>query len=223
MYTYVTKAELKPYKTFCHEALTELQQQLKTEDITMSINLIGSGAGNLVTQNAKGEFDLDYNLSLSKIPEKYLVKPHALKDKIRTALDKIMLQKNQSCAITNMSPYGQDSKSVITYKCCLPPSGDPKIERLNFFHLDIALMIKDTKFTSKLTHDKRTEAFIWNQLPDFSEQTKQLNFIKSHKKWNNVRNLYLQKKNDCSTKALPSYAIYSMALNEVYQKFNHKK
>ena len=159
MYTYVTKTELKPYKTFCHKVLTELQQQLKTEGIIVSINLIGSGAENLVTQNDNGEFDLDYNLTLTAIPEKYLDNLHALKDKIRTGLDKIMSQKSPSEITFHTPPHGQDSTSVITYRYCLPVPCGSGAPTPKYFCIDIALMVRSKVCRNSYTISRQKPSY----------------------------------------------------------------
>lgn len=49
MYTYVTKGEVKPYKSICRSMLQQMVNSLKKRyGITAQIQLIGSGANNLV-------------------------------------------------------------------------------------------------------------------------------------------------------------------------------
>lgn len=208
MYVYVTKEEVKPYKNYCQNVLNRLGKKLKKEyAISVYSSLTGSGARNMVTRNGNGSFDLDYNLVMTSIPREYANTPEMLKIVVRNMLDKLMDE--------NFS-YGQDSTSSITY---LVHSLDGKKVEFSF---DVALLLeeKDTKKRSRLIHNKKTGAFIWNRIPDRKKLEIKEAAIKEAGCWTDVKRIYLDRKNmylrrqdHCHS----SSAVYSEAIHEVYQ------
>ena len=66
MYEYVNDKEfLSRMRSLCGEIMQDLCHTLKSEyDIGASFYLVGSGAKNLIMQNANRPIDLDYNLEI---------------------------------------------------------------------------------------------------------------------------------------------------------------
>lgn len=107
MYDFVVDAEVKPYRTYCTQVLTELREILHGEhEIKTEFYLVGSGAKNLVTRDGDGPFDLDYNLCILGMPNRYWNDLKHLKDTVRDSLNRIVKK--------TLFSDGQDSKSVIT-------------------------------------------------------------------------------------------------------------
>ena len=126
MYKYVTKGEAAPYRACCSDVLNRLKMKLEKEyGIKAYVTLIGSGAKNMVTRDGKGPFDLDYNLVLTSIPQKYEKSPEHLKNDIRKLLDRMVDKR--------FTP-GKDSTSSIKY---IVHAGDGQTVVFSF---DVALI-----------------------------------------------------------------------------------
>ena len=71
MYKYVEdKQFLSRMRSLCGEIMQDLCHTLKEEyDIGVSFYLVGSGARNLILQNANQPIDLDYNLEITRIDD----------------------------------------------------------------------------------------------------------------------------------------------------------
>ncbi len=73
MYEYVDdKQFLSRMRSLCGDIMQDLCHTLKEEyDIGSSFYLVGSGARNLILQNANQPIDLDYNLEITRIDDWY--------------------------------------------------------------------------------------------------------------------------------------------------------
>lgn len=93
MYEYVEESVIKPYRRYCSNIMIELRDSLNENyDIITQFSLVGSGSDsrNMVTANGDGPFDLDYNLQIIRMPQKYWKDLKKLKDTVRNELNKIV-------------------------------------------------------------------------------------------------------------------------------------
>ena len=205
MYTYVTKGEVKPYKSICRSMLQQMANSLKKRyGITAQIQLIGSGANNLVTRNGNGSFDLDYNLLLQSVPDEFTKNTARLKDTIRSELDRHI--------ISGFS-YGQDSTASVTY---IYHKDDKEC-----FHFDLGIILCGSDERSyRLINDKTNNAYIWNEIMDTRGIRRMAQEIHKRKDWNHLRVNYLDLKNDHLKHhdTIPSYDIYAEAVNLTYNR-----
>lgn len=205
MYEYVTKREVARYRACCSDILNRLKMKLeKGYGIKAYVTLIGSGAKNMVTRNGKGSFDLDYNLVLTSIPQKYEKSPALLKNHIRETLNSMVDKRFRP---------GKDSTSSIKYIV------HAKDGTTVVFSFDVAL-IREDGGGSKLIHDKKQGVFIWNQIRDSGDLDKKVALIKKRGCWKSVRDGYLDLKNEYLSdgdRNHPSFVVYIQAVNQVYQ------
>lgn len=204
MYEYVTKGEVAEYRACCSDVLNRLKMKLEKEyDIMAYVTLIGSGAKNMVMRNGKGPFDLDYNLVLTSIPQKYEKSPERLKNRIRELLNSMVDKRFKP---------GKDSTSSLKY---IVHAGDGKTVVFSF---DLAL-IREEGGKSRLIHDKKQGVFIWNQIRDSGDLDKKVALIKKAGRWMNVREDYRKLKNgylENGDRYHPSFVVYIQAVNQVY-------
>ena len=128
MYEYVEESVIKPYRRYCSNIMIELRDSLNENyDIITQFSLVGSGSDsrNMVTASGNGPFDLDYNLQIIRMPDKYWNNLMKLKDTVRNDLNKIVHN--------TFFSDGKDSKSVIT--SLLHFNNEPDVE----FSFDIAI------------------------------------------------------------------------------------
>ena len=69
MYHYIEDKEfLGKMKNLCSDIMNQLKQQINNDSVMqVDIHLVGSGAKNLITQNANEPIDLDYNICVEEV------------------------------------------------------------------------------------------------------------------------------------------------------------
>lgn len=205
MYQYVTKSKIKPYKNICRNMLQQLASELRKKyGMITQIQLIGSGANNLVTRNGNGSFDLDYNLLLQSVPDEFTKNTARLKDTIRSELDR---------HIVDGFSHGQDSTASVTYIY----HKDGK----ECFHFDLGVILCGADRQSyRLINDKTNNAYIWNEIMDTRSIRRMAQEIHQRNDWSQLRKEYLNLKNAHLEKqdGLPSYDIYAEAVNLIYNR-----
>lgn len=211
MYHYVDdNAFLGKMRKECSDLVNRLKMELNKDgrwEVDMS--LVGSGAKNLITQNADKPIDLDYNLIVRRAP--YDINGgRKIKEEIRHAFDTVSEEKGgwKPCS---------DSTSCLTVK------------RENYrgyaieFSIDLAIIREDKNGTwyrliHQKTGDTKKDAYIWNIGPSGKIDQK-VDKVKARGKWEEVRQAYLDKKNLYLKRRdfdHPSYICYIEAVNEVY-------
>lgn len=209
-YEYVPKNESKPFSLFCSQIMNEVKLSLQKNGIFCTVYGIGSYAKNMVTRNGKAPYDLDYNLEIIKpLPQKYsdLKK---LKNLVRNEMDK----KLQNTGFS----YGKDSKSVITYILHLPKKSQMK------FSFDIGIVSRNKNGNlQRLIHNKANDSFTWNEAKDSKGLNELTKFLKNHGHTEEIKTLYLKKKNAYLSKNQkehhPSFNVYIETINELYKKY----
>lgn len=209
MYDFVTDAEIKPYRTYCTKVLTDLRELLHDEqEIKTEFYLVGSGAKNLVTRDGNGPFDLDYNLRILEMPNRYWNDLKLLKDTVRDTLNRIVKD--------TLFSDGHDSTSVITSNLVLKNA--PQKE----FSFDVAILAKmENGNLCRLIHNKRNGLFTWCEVPASKKLGSKATALKQHGWWEDVRETYLDKKNMYLRRRdydHPSFVVYVETINEIYQK-----
>ena len=212
MYEYVEESVIKPYRRYCSNIMTELRDNLnESYDIITQFSLVGSGsdARNMVTVNGNAPFDLDYNLQIIRMPDKYWNNLKKLKDTVRNELNKIVNN--------TFFSDGKDSKSVITSLLHFRES--PQVE----FSFDVAILAKNSKGNwCRLIHNKYNDEFTWNEVPTSHKVNEKARELKDEHLWNEVRDVYLGLKNNCLRNRdnnHPSFIVYVEAINQVYHRY----
>lgn len=211
MYKYVTQREVAPCIKACEAIFTKLRAALASEVKISSIELIGSGARNMVTCDTNDAvFDLDYNLKLSSVQGRWTNNLLGLKSFIKSTLDKL-LQETDTYAFKD----GSDSTSALTYEVFYKQSGKKA------FCFDLAIFIKKEESYLLLKHDKLTNVCILNERKIIQNQEDKVALIKEQKLWNDLRERYLKQKNNSDGGG--SWELYQKALNEIYMDAQNKK
>ena len=208
MYHYVEREQVKRYKSYCQNVLNQLRAKLKEKYAVESmVVLIGSGAEDMVTRNGKGPFDLDYNLVLTSVPQKYEDAPGLLRDRVREMLNDL---------VDERFSRGKGSTSSIRY------FAHPRDRKKVVFSFDVAL-IRERDGKYKLVHNKGENVFIWNQVPYSKNLDKKIARIRKSNRWDDVEKAYLDLKNMYlrrNDKNHPSFIVLAEAVNQVYQSMD---
>lgn len=216
MYEYVNdKQFLSCMRSHCGKMMQDLCHTLKVEyDIGTSFCLVGSGARNLIMQNADRPVDLDYNLEITRIDERNDCR--AIKECVKKAFNTV-LHKNgwKDC---------EDSKSSLTTKKYHFNHGND-----TEFSIDVCIVYEDTAGNyHRLIHEKTgsfySDKYFWNKAPNSKQLKEKADYIKSKGKWASVREQYRRIKNKYLTsndQNHSSFICYIEAVNNVYNSRKH--
>ena len=218
MYHYVEdKLFERKAKKFSSELVKKVELDLReTKDINSQAFLVGSGGRNMITQNENGPIDFDYNLNIISYTNWNDAKQ--LKELVRKSFNKIMKSYN----LVDVS----DSTACLATRQIYFEDRPKK-----FFSIDLAIVKMDGGFWHRLIHKKtgntKHDEYIWNKIKNSNDIKKKSDFIKSNNYWEDVRNVYLSKKNfylrEQDEENHPSFVCFIEAVNEIYQKLklNH--
>lgn len=202
-------------------------------DIGANFYLVGSGAKNLILQNANNPVDLDYNLEIVRCED--FKNCRYLKECARKSFNKAL----QKYGLHNC----EDSTSSLTSKLICFNSENNACNYNNIyttcfynnknnrvFSIDICITTQDTKnnYYKRLIHEKTgfvsNDKYYWNIVPQSKALKKKAEYIKKCGKWSLVRQQYINIKNNYLSQNdynHPSFVCYVEAVNNVYNSRNH--
>ena len=215
MYHYIQDKDFqKRLKCTCSDIVNQLVQSINQDSVmTVKACLVGSGAKNLVTQNANNPIDLDYNICILDTKSININNGRDIKEYIRKALNSVLKANDWSDC--------QDSTSALTTEKRVFMRGNKTA-----FSIDLAITFKNNIGWHKLIHNKTGwfvyDGYYWNQIPDSRQLEEKVYAIKLNHLWDEVRYIYLDKKNmylKRNDNTHPSFIIYIESVNQVYNKY----
>lgn len=212
MYHYIEdKAFRKKLRTTCSGIVNQLVQRINNGSVMkVQAHLVGSGAKNLITQNADRPVDLDYNLCI-------------IKTTVENCRDIKEYVRKQFNAVLRANGWGdcQDSTSALTTEKRRFRHGNQ-----TEFSIDLAIVCCFNNSWQRLIHYKTgvasTDLYTWNQVRDSGQLEKKAKTLKANQFWPELRNVYLDKKNTYlgrNDTEHPSFVAYIEAVNQVYRKY----
>ena len=215
MYHYIQDKDFqKRLKSVCSDIVNQLVQSInKGSVMTVRACLVGSGAKNLVTQNANNPVDLDYNICILDTKSISINNGRDIKEYIRKEFNNVLK--------TNIWGDCKDSTSVLTTEERFFKRGNKTA-----FSIDLAITFKNSFGWHRLIHEKTgwaiCDRYYWNQIPDSRQLEEKVYTIKLNHLWDEVRGTYLEKKNlylQRNDNTHPSFIIYIESVNQVYYKY----
>ena len=215
MYHYIQDKDFqKRLKSTCSDIVNQLVQSInKGSVITVKACLVGSGAKNLVTQNANNPIDLDYNICILDTKSININNGRDIKEYIRKEFNSVLKMNDWSDC--------QDSTSALTTERRVFKRGNKTA-----FSIDLAITFKNNFGWHKLIHDKTGwviyDRYYWNEIQDSRQLEEKVYAIKLNHLWDEVRSTYLDKKNlylQRNDNTHPSFIIYIESVNQVYYKY----
>ena len=211
MFSYVEDKEfLSRMRNLCGEIMQDFCHYLKEDyDIGAVFYLVGSGAKNLIVQNASLPIDLDYNLEIVRCED--FEDCGFLRECARKTFNKVL------------NEYGwgdcKNSTSSLTTKKVHFVEGNP-----TEFSMDVCIVCRDTaehfyRLKLKKTGFTYLDEYYWNEAPHSAGIQKKAKYIKERGKWQLVRTQYLDIKNRYlrqNDHDHPSFICYIEAVNNVY-------
>ena len=235
MYNYVTNKKLiSSMRSCCGDMMQDLCHTLKEEsNIGAEVTLVGSGARNLILQNANEPIDLDYNLKIVRSDDwdcKYI------KECVRKAFN-IVLRKHgwRDCedsksSLTTKKHYLPGSKTLFSIDVCIVYEDEDG----NFYRLihkktgntNVNNIAYAASIYAGLVTRRPVNEYYWNMAPNSRNIKFKVDYIKSNGKWKLVREQYKGIKNRYLTQNdhnHPSFICYIEAVNNVYNSRKHWK
>ena len=215
MYHYIQdKNYLKCLKRICSDIVNQLVQSINSDSVmTVKACLVGSGAKNLIIQNANNPIDLDYNIIIIDTKSININNGREIKEYVRRQFNKV-LRKNgwNDC---------HDSTSALTTGQMVFKHGNKTA-----FSIDLAITFKNNFGWHKLIHKKTGwviyDGYYWNQIPDSRQLEEKVYVIKLNHLWDEVRSTYLEKKNlylQRNDNTHPSFIVYIETANQIYDNY----
>ena len=215
MYHYIQDKDFqKRLKYTCSDIVNQLVQSINKDSVmTVKACLVGSGAKNLITQNANNPIDLDYNICILDTKSININNGRDIKEYIRKGFNSVLKAKDWSDC--------KDSTSVLTTEERVFKRGNQTA-----FSIDLAITFKNNFGWHRLIHEKTGwtiyDRYYWNVIPDSRQLEEKVYAIKLNHLWDEVRDIYLEKKNlylQRNDRTHPSFIVYIESVNQVYYKY----
>ena len=206
-YEYVSKSKAAPYKAALIEIIKRVQDEVR-DDFTFQFTFIGSSSRNMITFDPttnKG-FDFDVNIEVNDDDENYDA------GEIRTIL------RNAFTRVSRQYGYNkcEDSTRVITIKVT-----DSFYSRISH-SCDFAIVYEGKDGQQYIRFNKETGNYTWEfQTQPYKDLEKRAEFLKKNGHWNEVLDVYLDKKNNNDDPNKHSRSLYAETINECYRR-HHK-
>lgn len=212
-FEYVSKSKYMPVKKELIKIINQVQDELR-EQFTFDYKFIGSSSRNMITYDSKTNkgYDFDINIEVNDFDEYYSAKE----------LKEILINTFNQVIKLNY-PYAscQNNTRVFTIKvyeenpCCINIIAlrSPKIE----YSCDFAIVntINDHQ-QEYIRFNKNTHEYSWQMQCKGYSLSKKEAYIKNNKLTNELRKIYLDKKNFNTNPNKKSRALYAEAVNELY-------
>lgn len=202
-------------RALCSGIVNQLVQAINNDGaIFVRQHLVGSGAKNLITQNANQPIDLDYNLEIVECSEFNINDCRVIKEYVRKKFDEVLSRAGwNNC---------QDSTSALTTEIYRFTEGVQ-----TGFSIDLCIVRKGSYGRwERLIHEKVgytwLDRYFWNEARQSNGLEDRIQWLKENDCWLEVRETYLEKKNMYLSRGdrdHPSFIVYIEAVNEVFNKY----
>ena len=209
-YEYVTKREFGPVKEELIKLIHLVQNEVR-EYFTFRYDFIGSASHNMITREVNGNigYDFDVNIQVNDPNEDFSASD--LKDILIKGFNKH----------SNKFSYdnAEDSSRVITIKV-----KDKKNSRI-LHSCDFAIVFNCGDGRQQYVRfNKKQNSYFWEYQPKgFYQLNEHIEAIKKYGCWQEVRDLYLEKKCENNDPNKKSRSIFAETVKEIYDNIFSKR
>lgn len=201
-FQYVAKKELKPAKKQLMELIHKVQDEVR-DNFTFQYEFVGSVKRNMVTWDVKSNvgFDFDVNIRVNDDDEEFEAKD----------IKKILVRAFNNHAWKYGYDSCEDSTRVFTIKV-----KDRKNSRIRY-SCDFAI-VNDYGNNQQeyIRYNKKRKNYTWEeQTKGFYCLPEKIKFCKDNQLWQEVREIYLDKKNYNTDSNKKSRSIFAETIHEV--------
>lgn len=204
-FEYVSKREYGPVKEELIELIHLVQNEVR-EYFTFRYDFIGSASRNMITREVNGNvgYDFDVNIRVNDPDENYSAED----------LKNILVNGFNKHSSKFKYDYAEDSSRVITIKV-----KDKKNSRI-LHSCDFAIVFDCGDGRQQYVRfNKNQQSYSWEYQPKgFYQLDERIDDIKEHGYWQEVRNLYLEKKCRNTDSNKKSRSIFAETVKEIHDK-----
>lgn len=214
-FEYVPKKEWEPVKDELLKIIQKLQDEVK-HNFIFKFHFVGSSTRNMITRDSKSNtgYDFDVNIEVDDPDENYSAKE--IRDILREGLNRVT---NHLYPIYRYD-YTEDSTRVLTIK--VKDRTNSRI--LHSCDFCIINNCPDGR-QQYIRYNKKQGSYSWEYQPKgFYDLPAKIKYIKNCHCWQQVRDLYIVKKNMNTDDDKKSRSIFAETVQEVCQKngYYHK-
>ena len=212
-FNYVPSKQLSPIKKDLISIMNSVQNFV-CHDFTFQFEFVGSIQQEMVTQDIKSNIGFDFDVDI-QVNDKGIFSAKEIKNKIRTALDKVAPDFGYS--------HAEDSTRVLTIKM------KDRINARILHSCDFAVVKCYTDASGRecqkyIRFHKKQKTYAWEeQAKGYYLLSEKSQWMKDHGYWNEMRKLYLEKKNNNNNPHKHSRSIYAETVHEICQKYRITK
>lgn len=210
-FEYVKPEEWKPVRDELFEIIHALQDEVR-EHFTFQFRFVGSSARNMITRNRWGNKGFDFDVDIEINPPKKNYTPRQIRNILHQGLDRVIHPDGRRYSDYD---YAEDSTRVLTIKV------KDQANSLIRHSCDFCIVRKDEDGEKMyIRHNKLLGTYTWEyQSQDFKALPEKVAWIKKNGYWQEVRDLYLQKKNRNLITNKHSRSIFAETVQEVWSRY----
>ena len=206
-FEYVSKKEAAPYKAELIEILHQVQDYVR-DDFTFQFTFIGSSSRNMITYDPTTNigFDFDVNITVNDDDEDYTP------EEIRTILH------NAFSRFTTAYGYNKCEQSTRVISIKVVDQWSSRVIR----SCDFAVVYEGRNGQQYIRFNKERNYFSWEfQTQPYKELEFRADYLKENGHWNEVLEVYLDKKNNNYNPDKHSRSLYAETINECFRRHNN--
>ena len=204
-FKYVTKAEYASTMADLKNLIHKVQDEVR-DKFTFRYDFVGSVARNMITMDYSSNVGYDFDVNIQANDDDKNYSANEIKRILKTAFDKY----NHLFKYD----YSEDSTRVLTIK--VKDYRNSKI--IHSADFAVVNYCKDGR-QQYIHFNKKQNTYEWQYQPkSYYQINKEIDAIKQNGLWQEVRTLYLYKKNN-NPNNKKSRALFAETINEVYQQY----
>lgn len=218
-FKYVPKSEWKPIRNELLQIIHELQNEVRNE-FTFQYRFVGSSQRKMITRDYKSNtgFDFDVNIEVHDPDENYT--PKEIRDILRNGLDNVILRNSLNYILWRYAyDFAEDSTRVLTIKV------KDNQNSCILHSCDFCITYEcDNGQQQYIRYNKKQYSYSWEYQPKgYTQLPDKIDWIKNNELWQQVRELYIDKKNSNNDNNKKSQSIFAETIHQVCQKNGYYK
>lgn len=211
-FQYVTAKQLSPMKQDLIQIIHSVQNQVR-QDFTFQFYFVGSIKRNMVTYDVDSNIGFDFDVDIHVNDDECRFSAKEIKTKIMLALNKVAYQYGYDNA--------EDSTRVLTIK--VKDRENSKIlHSCDFAIVNDYIDDDGNERQEYIYFSKKHIKYSWEEQPEgFYLLDEKAEWIKDCGYWNEMRKMYLYKKNYNNDPNKHSRSIYAETVHEICQKHGY--
>lgn len=208
-FNYVSSEQLSPVKKDLISIMSSIQNLVR-HDFTFQFEFVGSVKRQMVTQDIESNIGFDFDVNIQVNDDEDIFSAKEIKNKIRVALDQIAPKFGYD--------FAEDSTRVLTIKW-KDRKHSKVLHSCDFAIINHYIDDSGAERQQYIRFHKKQKMYTWEEQPKgyyLLEEKSQ--WVKKYGYWNEMKSLYLKKKNNNHDPHKHSRSIYAEAVHEICQK-----